>query len=76
MLRWYVGIGRRREVRQLFAAIHLLRGGHTTDVSAIEGQYNGINRDILRCDLGPDNKCKRTEIKYPFHYEPLFPRDV
>ncbi|KAF8546180.1 hypothetical protein OG21DRAFT_1211076 [Imleria badia] len=49
-------------------------GWHTTDVDAVEGQYNGIN--VLRCDPGPGGRCLRKQMKHHAHYENLFDADV
>jgi hypothetical protein len=42
-------------------------GWHTTDVDVV---YNGVN--LLRCDLGPGGKCRRTRMKHRAHYQNLF----
>ena len=49
-------------------------GWHTTDVDAVEEQYNGVN--VLRCDPGPGGKCLRTQMKHRAHYEHLFDDEV
>ncbi|KAF8555046.1 hypothetical protein OG21DRAFT_1521992 [Imleria badia] len=51
-------------------------GWHTTDVDAVEEQYNGVN--VLRCDLGPGVKCRRAQMKFLHHarYENLFDKRV
>ncbi|KAN0073666.1 hypothetical protein V8E55_012143 [Tylopilus felleus] len=49
-------------------------GWHATDVDVVKEQYNGLN--VLRCELGPEGKCLREQMKHHAHYENLYSDDV
>lgn len=49
-------------------------GWHTTDVTAVDEQYNGLN--VLRCNPGQSGKCRRARMKHHAHYRNLFDKKM